>query len=262
MFACLQVCLLGGEMGRLEDQSMPKGPSAERTGKHTCSSSLPLLLQALVLSQQLLDMKNKRQFILHHLSCRKGRNKDEVCRAGLKSSLSNSLQWWGPTYFSVWRGEGWGGRFRGINRTWSQGCLLFLRVQDFLLADSCVGGSQLTHRFMFGAGTAAAAGGMAQNQTPELSMVEVAEDCWERTRRKGRGKSEIGRNKWKAKWGQGEEKSLRTYPWGLTALSLHTFSAPTHLCSRFPGSSGPLTTDDIQDKHQPTNEVAPAEGDW
>lgn len=50
---------------------------------------------------------------------------------------------------------------------------------------------------MFGAGTAAAAGGMAQNQTPELSMVEVAEDC----------------------------------------------------------------TDDIQDKHQPTNEVAPAEGD-
>ena len=116
MFACLQVCLLGGEMGRLEDQSMPKGPSAERTGKHTCSSSLPLLLQALVLSQQLLDMKNKRQFILHHLSCRKGRNKDEVCRAGLKSSLSNSLQWWGPTYFSVWRGEGWGGRFRGINR--------------------------------------------------------------------------------------------------------------------------------------------------
>lgn len=79
-------------MGKLEDQSVPKGPSAERTGKHTCSSSLPLLLQALVLSQQLLDMKNKRQFILHHLSCRQGRNKDEVCRAGLKSSLSNSLQ--------------------------------------------------------------------------------------------------------------------------------------------------------------------------
>lgn len=38
---------------------------------------------------------------------------------------------------------------------------------------------------MFGAGTAAA-GGMAQNQTPEISMVEVAEDCWERTRRKER----------------------------------------------------------------------------
>ena len=62
-----------------------------------------------------------------------------------------------------------------------------LRVQDFLLADSCVGGNWLTHRFMFRAGTAAAAaaaaaaaGGMAQNQTPELSMVEVAEDCWTR----------------------------------------------------------------------------------
>ena len=222
-------------MGRLEDQSVLKGPLAERTGKHTCSFSLLLLIQALVLSQQLLDMTNKRQFILHHLSCRKGRNKDEVCRAGLKSSLSNFLQWWGPTYFRVWRGEGWGGRFRGINRTWSQGCLLLFRVQDFLLADSCVGGNQLTHRFMFGAGTAAAAaGGMAQNQTPELSMVEVAEDCWKRTRRKGRGKSEIGRNNWQAKWGQGEEKSLRTYPWGLTALSLHAFSAPTHLCSLLP----------------------------
>lgn len=79
-------------MGRLEDQSVLKGPLAERTGKHTCSFSLPLLIQALVLSQQLLDMINNRQFILHHLSCRQGRNKDEVCRAGLKSSLSNSLQ--------------------------------------------------------------------------------------------------------------------------------------------------------------------------
>ena len=74
-----------------------------------------------------------------------------------------------------------------------------LRVQDFLLGDSCAGGNRLTYRFMFGAGTAAAAGGMAQNQTPEISMVEVAEDCWERTRRQGRRKTEIGRNKWQAK---------------------------------------------------------------
>lgn len=62
-------------MGRLEDQSVLKGPLAERTGKHTCSFSLPLLIQALVLSQQLLDMINNRQFILHHLSCRQGRSR-------------------------------------------------------------------------------------------------------------------------------------------------------------------------------------------
>lgn len=163
---CLYTSVLAqGRDGQAWGPKCAERPLGRKNWGNTLVLSLPLLLQALVLSQQLLDMKNKRQFILHHLSCRQGRNKDEVCRAGLKSSLSNSLQWWRPTYFSVWREEGWGGRVRGINRTWSQRCHLLLRVQDFLLGDSCAGGNGSLTDSCSELELPLLLGGMAQNQT-------------------------------------------------------------------------------------------------
>lgn len=257
MFACIQVALLRRRWASLRTKCAERPPTAEELGNTLVPLPFLCFFKLLSCLNNCWTWKIRDNLFLHHLSCGQGRNKDEVCRAGLKSLLSNSLQWWRPTYFSVWREEGWGGRVRGINRTWSQRCHLYSRVQDFLLGDSCAGGNRLTYRFMFGAGTAAAAGGMAQNQTPEISMVS-SRGLLGKDREKG--KSEIGRNKWQASEAKGKKKSLRTYPWELTA------SPSTLLCPDpvFPASQGPSgsSTDYIQDKHQPTSEVAPAEGDW
>lgn len=91
--------------------------------------------------------------------------------------------------------------------------------------------------------------GIVQNHTPESSVVEIAKDSW--------GK-EIG--EWEEEWQEGWS-SLRTCPWGLLAPSLHTFSAVTHPHPLLPPElSWPLTTSDIQEKYQPTNEIAPTKG--